>query len=310
MDESELSHYCDFLKKGVSGKLGTTAIDMKVNENLLEAIRDTGLVDMDKIKTVAMTIRENYVSDENYSIFFAYGTYDLPSSNGNDSEEVYEFVLVLLQPCGLSKPGIKYDSPKNEFANRLTEPMLGTPVYAFLYPALDELHTDIDHAVFYSKNEKLAGKADQIIPALFGTEISLSPSSQKEGFHDMLQSAFEDNVPFEAYDHFQETLIDMQLSGEDVKISEKELVDTIIQYGKVPEEKQEALQEAAEYEGCKFSVSNLVPEKINIDTGDVVLKAGLEKLSNIERRIIDGIDYYLVPANSSLLDGIQLANKK
>lgn len=315
MDESEISQYCNFLKKGISGKLGTTAIDMKVNENLLEPIRDTSLADMDKIKTVAMTIRENYASEENYSIFFAYGTYDLPSSNGNDSEEVYEFVLVLLQPCGLSKPGIKYDSPKNEFSNRLTEPMLGAPVYAFLYPALDELHTDIDHAVFYSKNEKLAGKAGQIIPALFGTEIPLSPSSQKEGFHDLLQSAFEDNVPFEAvndiYDHFQETLVDMQLSGEDVKISEKELVDAIIEYGNVTDEKQEELQKAAEeYHDCKFSVSNLVPEKVNIDTGDVVLKTELEKLSNIERRVIDGIDYYLVPANSSLLDGIQLANKR
>ena len=103
----------------------------------------------------------------------------------------------------------------------------------------------------------------------------------------------------------------MQLSGEDVKISEKELVDAIIEYGNVTDEKQEELQKAAEeYQGCKFSVSNLVPEKVNIDTGDVVLKTELEKLSNIERRVIDGIDYYLVPANSSLLDGIQLANKR
>ena len=193
--------------------------------------------------------------------------------------------------------------------------MLDPPIYAFLYPALDELHIDISKAVFYSKNEKFSGKAGQIIPALFGTEIPLRPDSQKEGFHELLHSAYDGRVPYDAifnvYDHLQETLVDMQLSGEDVKLSKSELVDAIIEYGEVPEEKQERLKEAAEeYEGCSFSVSNLVPAKITIDTDSASIKTEIEQLSQIERRVIDGVDYYLIPASSSSIDGILLAAGK
>ena len=212
------------------------------------------------------------------------------------------------------KPGIKYDSPKNEFTNRMVEPMLNPPIYTFLYPALDSLHTDVSKAVFYSKNEKVSGKAGQIVSALFGTEIPLSPSSQIEGFHDLLQNAYDKNVPYESvcgiYEHLQETLIDMQLSGEDVKLSNTELVNTIMEYGDVSKEKLEQLKEtASDYEGCSFSVSNLVPSKVNIDTAGISIKTEIEKLSRIERRVIDGIDYYLIPVNSSSIDDILLANK-
>lgn len=315
LDESELTQYCQLFKKGVSGKLGTTVIELDVTENLIAPLRDNGISDMDEIEHVALTIRDNYNAEGNYCIFFASGAYDIPEKDGKDGEEVYSFILVLVQPCNLSKPGIKYDSPKNEFANRMTEPMLDSPTYAFLYPALDELHPDVSKAVFYSKNEKISGKAGQIILALFGTEIPLSPDSQKEGFHELLQSAYDGRVPygaiFNVYDHLQETLVDMQLSGEDVKLSEKELMNTIIECGDVPEEKKEDLKEAAAgYEGCSFSVSNLVPEKVNIDTGNATIKTGIESLSQIERRIIDGVDYYLIPAGDSTIDGILSANMR
>ena len=69
---------------------------------------------------------------------------------------------------------------------------------------------------------------------MFGTEIPLSPNSQKEGFHDLLQNAYDENVPYESvcgiYEHLQETLIDMQLSGKDVKLSNAELVNAIVDY--------------------------------------------------------------------------------
>lgn len=107
----KICEYCAFFKKGVSGKLGSSAIEVKVEENLLEPLRDTELKNMERIESVAMNIRDHYLADDNYSIFFAYGVFDLPGSSGEDSKEIYTFVLALIQPCGLSKPGIKYDSP-------------------------------------------------------------------------------------------------------------------------------------------------------------------------------------------------------
>lgn len=97
---------------------------------------------------------------------------------------------------------------------------------------------------------------------------------------------------------------------QDVKLSNTELVNTIMEYGDVSKEKLEQLKEtASDYEGCSFSVSNLVPSKVNIDTAGISIKTEIEKLSRIERRVIDGIDYYLIPVNSSSIDDILLANK-
>ena len=101
------------------------------------------------------------------------------------------------------------------------------------------------------------------------------------------------------------------MTGEDVSISGKELADAIIEYGDVPEEKQEDLKQAAEvYESQRFSVNNIVPENVSINAGDVSVKTKLENLSTIERRIIDGKDYFLIPANSSTINDIILANPK
>lgn len=69
LDESELVQYCQFFKKGVSGKLGLTAVELDVKENLVESLRDASLSDLEEIKNVAMTIRDNYAAEGNYCIF-------------------------------------------------------------------------------------------------------------------------------------------------------------------------------------------------------------------------------------------------
>lgn len=48
---------------------------------------------------------------------------------------------------------------------------------------------------------------------------------------------------------------------------------------------------------------------VEIINAGISIKTEIEKLSRIERRVIDGIDYYLIPVNSSSIDDILLANK-
>ena len=48
LDESELVQYCQFFKKGVSGKLGLTAVELDVKENLVEFLRDVSLSDLEE----------------------------------------------------------------------------------------------------------------------------------------------------------------------------------------------------------------------------------------------------------------------
>ena len=312
LEESELAQYCSFIKKGSTGKLGSTAVELEPEINLLEPLRDSELKNEEQVKSTAMKIMDTYASQENYSIFFAYGECSMPSAN-SDTEEVYRFILAMIQPCCLEKPGITYDSPQNEFSAKKLERELGASIHSFLYPALDDLHTDIDHAMFFTKSEKTASDAEDLVMTVFNTKIPLSPSGQKRGFHDILMSAFDQQVPYDAvkniYDHFEDKLLDAQLSGNDVILSEKELTDAIIEHTDIPEEKiEEVKKTSSDFSGQKFSVENIVSRKVSIETGNSVIKTDLGDMYAIEKRMIDGREYYLVPAEHSVIDGIFISN--
>lgn len=310
IEDRQRELFCAFIKKGVTGKIGSTAIELLPEENLLERLRDCELNE-DSVRKAVDAIRSNYHTDENYCIYFLYGAYDVPDKE-RDSEEVYRFVLVLIQPCPLSKPAIMYDAPGNTFTGRRSDRILDAPLHTFLWPALDEGHTDIDHAVYYAKTEKMVAKSGALIPALFGTNIPLTPSEQKSGFQKMLETAFNNEVPYDAvkgiYDCLAEKCIDMSLSGEDMRLKPNELADIIIEQGNIPETDQEAAKEAAkEFAGRDFSVSNIVPQKVTIETESANIKSELSEMFTIERRMIDGKDYYLIPARHSSVDGLLLA---
>ena len=53
LEESQLSQYCNFMKKGVSGKLGSTVSEITTRENLLAAPRDKALENLEELEEIA-----------------------------------------------------------------------------------------------------------------------------------------------------------------------------------------------------------------------------------------------------------------
>ena len=313
MDEDQLLRYLSFMRKGLSGKPGNTVIEIKPVENALEPLWRTKLQDVDEIHKVAEIIMDAYRTDNNYSLFFAYGEYDLPDKN-RDSEEVYRFVLTLIQPCPLSKPGIRYDRPKNEFTNRSLDRLVNDPNIAILFPSIDDGHTNIDHAAIYAKNAKQMAGVKDLSLSLFDTSIPLSAKEQQQGFQDLLKASFDNELPYNAvkgvYDILAEKKSDMDISGNDVTFTEKELAEIIIEGGKLEKRSDEIFELSKQYSGYRFSISNLVPEKVNIETSSASIRADLVDMFTIEKRVIDGKEYYLIPARNSSVDGLVMASDK
>ena len=311
MDEEQFLQYLSFMKKGLSGKLGSTAVEIKPENNNLESLRDSKLQDVDEIHKVAEKIMESYRSGSNYSIFFAYGEYDIPEKN-RDSEEVYCYILILLQPCPLSKPGIMYDRPRNDFINKSLDRLVNVPSITILFPSLDEGHTNIDHAAIYTKNAKQIPEAKNISLSLFDVTIPLSAEEQHDGFQELILAAFDNQPPYDAikniYDSLAEKKIDTDISGNDITLTEKELAEIIIECGGCEDRKEEILKLAQNYEGNHFSINNLVSDKVSIETGSATIKADLVDMYTIEKRTIDGREYYLIPARRSSVDGLIMAS--
>lgn len=309
LEESQLSQYCNFMKKGVSGKLGSTVSEITTRENLLAAPRDNALENLEELEEIAQKVRDTLSIEDNYCIFFAFGRWDIPKIS-DDSEEVYSFVLMMIQPCSLTKPEILFDKPKNEFALKGLERVLKDPYCAYLYPTLSEGHTDIDHAAIYVKSVKNLSRVEDVTAGLFGVKPPLTPEQQINGFHNILNDSFDSKVPYSVvrniYDFFSEKIIDMSLSGEDVKLNQNEIAEVIAKCDGADRSKVEEAIKG--YEGCDFSVNNLVSSKVTIETDSGIIRTELTDLSRIEKRKINGRLYYLIPAEGDTLDGIELGN--
>ena len=131
-------------------------------------------------------IIELFPYPENYFIILVHGAYDIPKKGSDNlemvdaSEDVYNFVLCAICPVKLTKPGLSYHEETNSISERIRDWFVEMPVSGFLFPAFTDRNTDIHNLLYYSKN------ANELHPdfarQLFGCELPMSASSQKETF--------------------------------------------------------------------------------------------------------------------------------
>lgn len=314
MDESELSQYTAIFKKGVSGKLGATGIDIPTTgDSLLGKLKNTELKDSEMFRTLCESIADAYATTENYCILASCGTTDIPGEFESDYE--LDYVLVQIIPCPLSKPGIIYDFPKNQFTENGKYRTLTPPYYSILYPSMVEMKPDYTNAFLVSKTVKSMSEANGIAVELLGSGIPLSAEQQVEGFKMLMEEAFDNLVPYEdvcrVYEKLGDLALDADVSGENKAISAQKLSEIIAEDSNEKEEKMEAMQGLVKsFSGSDFMLSNLLPKKTNIKTPRSSISVAMADLSMIEKRQIDGRMYYLVPADEATIEDIPIQTKK
>lgn len=308
LEEMEAEQYLSFLAKGASGKLGSTAIELShPDAGLLDAIRLDKMKHMEPIRVLCSKIRDSYKGPggESYCILLAYGAYDMPRKD-NIPDETYEYLLAVILPCPLNRQGIVFDYEKKSFGEGGFIRALKAPVHSFLYPSIDELHTDIDHIMHYTKNDKTRKEADDIIHSIFHAKYALPADEQKEVFKKIVRSGFQEAVPFsklqDIYGRMAELRMDEEYSGQIAEVTVEEIC-SMVSDGHM-ENVEEINKAASEFSGCSLSVGNIIPKKLEIETSQSLIGVAPEELSSIKRMRIDGIDYYLVPAGNSRIDGL------
>lgn len=292
-DDEEEEQYRAFFKKAVTGKPGSTAVEIEPEDRFLDELVRSGLEDESLVRDVFEKIAQTYASDESFGIFAAYGAYDVPkqasdgSESYDESDETYEFVLIMIQPCALSKAGIVYDASGNRYKDRKKDRPLGAPSHSFLYPSFDEGHADSSRAACFSKNEKLQAEASPLAEVLFGTGIPLTAKEQKDGFAEMMTAGFGASIPYDAvrdaYERFSEIRAESESEGAEAALTISELKDIIKESGVEGEERGQALEEAAAaYEGRKFSLDAIAPKNVSVSTDAATVKIDLNEMAGLE----------------------------
>lgn len=241
LSEGEMFKYLDIAKKTLSGKAGDALLDIDMNTGdteqkdlvkLLTAIKKDEAKDDALVEQLFDHIIDTYDSVDPYYIVLYYDVYDVPTKTSDnnkldESEEVYEYLLCSICPVKMSKPGLGYLEAENKVGLRIRDWVVQTPAVGFLYPAFNERSTDINAALFYSKNTKEPDHT--FMESFFGCTAEMTKTEKKERFTSILRNslaessddavtyAFHEKLNELAEERMEQDKEEEPLTAEDVK---------------------------------------------------------------------------------------------
>lgn len=319
LTEEENTMYMSLLKKSLSGRLGRNLIDLEFSTDevvngaqhkLLMQLRDTKLEDGVLLQTFYQHIIDVLDIEENYLILIACNTYDVPFRSRDDeqqndaSNEVFTYLLCSICPVKQAKSGLGYDHEAKEFHTSAGDWLASAPQCGFLFPAFDHRSTNIYHALYYTKTALID---KDLIDAIFHAEIPMSAPEQRETFEDVL-TVLEDDCNLELVQTVTDQLREMMDAHKEAKIAEplvisRRDIESILEDCSVSEQHLADFADQFDHAfGSEQAVppANLIEAKsFEVKTPEVTIRTTGDS-SLIQTRVIDGVKYILIRADSDV----------
>lgn len=331
MDQEEAEMYLKVLKKSISGTLGRNLLDIAFTMNqvensdehrLLQALRKSQLKDENMRKLLYDRIIENLeFGDESYVILLGADSYDVPYK-GNDeifdegSSEVFDYVVCGICPVKDAKAALRYRSEEKAFRNASTGHVIGNPEIGFMFPAFDNRSANIHNAIYYSRNTSEIH--EEFIKAIFNTDSEvMSPAAQKNAFSGALTEALGEHLSLEVvqavHGEIRERL-EMHKEAKEVELPEiyVEDVSDILRKNGIPDENINSFSNTCEEEFGNSGVLNpanlMETKKFEMVTPEVKVAVDPEYAASIRTKVIDGVEYLLIPVSEGLtVNGIDIS---
>lgn len=257
LEDEEFYKYLEIANKALSGTVGNNLLELQFpteeeapggRQQILMALRATGLKDEALLDTYYDLIIDTYDHAGNYLILLFHDVYDVmtKTSDNNkldESEEVYEYLICAICPVNLSKPGLGYLEEEQRIGPRIRDWIVGAVDTAFLFPAFTDRSADIHSTLFYTKNTK--EPHSEFMANGLGCGAKRTATEQKMAFHSIVR-----NVLGAEDEHTEEVLLDMQQNLSDmideyeethdeaeVFLLDKAVVDKLMEESHIPEEK-------------------------------------------------------------------------
>ena len=333
MSENESDKYFALLRKVLSGAIGKNLIDINFKTSqvagseehkLLMDLRETKLKDEALLETFFRKIMDSVVMEGNYLILAACDTYDVPfkskddSTQADQSEEVYTYILTTICPVKQTKANLHYVSEEKLFHDGAMHDMVSAPVLGFLFPAFDHRSTNIYNALYYTKNIK--ENQDALIETLFNTPVPQPAAEQKKTFEALLTTSLGEECSLEVVQNVHDQIcqrIEMHKEAkvpDPLLISKEDVKDVLTSCGV----KEENLAKfSVDYDEAFGFEADLHPKNIidskhfEIKTPDVVIKVDPARSDLIETRIIGGVKYILICADENVeVNGVNINIKE
>ena len=326
LSEEEMFKYFDIFRKSLSGTLGKNLLNMEFpleqeaeggTQEFLLKLRNSKLQDEELLEEFYDRIITYYDYPENYYIILIHSAYDVPgkASDGQElfdaSDEVYDYIQMVICPVILSKAGLCYNEATNNIEDRIRDWIVEMPETGFLFPAFNDRSTDIHNILYYSKNaEKLHGS---FVDEFLGCRPPFSAGGQRESFNVLLEETLGDDCAYETVMNIHEKLNELIVTQKDepdpVMLTKSE-VKRLLEDSGVKEENLETFDqqyEAAAGEKSTLMAGNITNTRhVEIKTPKVVIHVDPESASVVESRIIDGRRCFVIPMEDVEINGIHV----
>ena len=284
MDDEEFYKYLEIAKKTLTGTLGNNILELYFpleeeatggKQHFLYALRNDGLSSEELLDRLYDLIIDGYNYVGNYLILVFHDTYDIITKTSDnmkldESEEVYEYLLVSICPVVLSKAGLGVREDENRIGARIRDWIVGVPDLGFLFPAFDNRSADIHKVDYFIRDAK--DSHSEVISDVLGCAPRMTATEQRNTFSAIVKRAFANDT-----ENGEEALINIQESfnarintGEELTESEinsiiltPETMDEILVENNIEGEKARVIKEVTldEFMEELPPVSNLIDSK-------------------------------------------------
>ncbi len=323
MPEEESEQILSVMKKTLSGTVGrnlwevnfsTEQVMESEEHRLLSELRSTELKDKDLVHKLYETIIGSLEMEGNYVILLAHDRYDVFSYSADgekgESGQVFSYIVCCVCPVKSGRPALSYYLPGNCFRSICADTMLSAPEIGFLFPAFEDHGANIYKAMYYTKN--LTDSHVEMVDTLFHSQLPMPAAAQKETFDSILEQTMEGDCSLKIVRSVHAQVCAMLGSrkedGEEKDeppVLTKELAGDMLRYCGVPEERVTAFEEKYEEEfgkDAEIHPKNVVNSKqMQLKTPEVTIKVSAGCGDVLETRVIDGVRYILVRADSDVV---------
>lgn len=284
MDDEEFYKYLEIAKKTLIGTLGNNILELDFpleeeatggKQHFLYALRNDGLCSEDLLDRLYDLIIDGYNYVGNYLILVFHDTYDIITKTSDnmkldESEEVYEYLLVSICPVVLSKAGLGVREDENRIGARIRDWVVGVPDLGFLFPAFDNRSADIHKVDYFIRDAK--DSHSEVISDVLGCAPRMTATEQRNTFSAIVKRAFSNDTENgkEALINIQESFNALINTGEELTENEinsiiltPETIDEILVENNIEGEKARVIKEVTldEFMEELPLVSNLIDNK-------------------------------------------------
>lgn len=218
LPDEEFYKYLELAKKTMAGTVGNNILEVEFNpeefnsgkQQFLLGLRQSELKSEDLLDRLYDIIIEGYQNLSNYLILVFHDCYDIMTRTTDnqkldESEEVFDYLLVSICPVELSKAGLGYRQEDNRIGARIRDYVVGAPTIGFMFPAFSQGSADVNKIDYFIKDPK--NSQSDFIENVLGCGAKKTGVENRKAFARIIQNAFGDDE-----EKGQQALIDIQES--------------------------------------------------------------------------------------------------